>query len=561
MASGGSGSAFTVSPGADQSGLLGGDGTILSARVEDGGIIDPGSAAGAVGTLTLSASTNNALRFDSGSAYVVELSNGTSDLITGTGKARIDGGLVEVGGVSGPIADGERFTILDMSDLAGVGTFDNADDRALDDFAFYDFSIVYEATSQGTVELVAESAFDSEASTPNERAVAGSLAGIGGSPAYDDVLAYLASVPSGDGGSALNSLSGEVYATNQVVSSWTGMAFSRALRDRGLALASGGPKVEASAYVGTDSAPAGAQAIHLLAADAPEEPVAFPRDVYSDPDRLGVWAGGFGGWQRIDSDGNAADAENWVGGFIGGAERQWQTRGGIGEIGVALGYSHGRTDVADRESGADNDAFHAGAYAGAAIGRLTLSGAFGFAHISSDVSRDLPGGLGTSTANVDSDVLSASAEAAYTMPLGAFGIGPVTAFDAAWVRQDRFAEDGGGAIALTGDSEDYAVYFPGIGARLSLLHTNGARMSMLDARALWRHRLGNGAPDQTMAFSGAPASEPFAVEGLQGAEDWVELGLGASIRIDDVTMRGRYDAELGDGSTTHSGSVSLTVSF
>lgn len=544
-------SSFDLSPGAAQPVMFGGTGTIGSFDANEEAVVSPGTTMGEIATL----SVTDGFTFETGSTYWVDLDGATSDLVSGSGVGTINGGTVDVNAMPGVYTDGELFTIADVDSLSGPGF----DVPVMDDLAFYDFTAVYDSPN-GIAQLRVDEAFDSQATTENQEGAAEGLGDLDPSdPDLDDLRTLLSSITDPeDAQELLDNLSGEVYATNLLLSAKVGELFNKTIHKRGrlLGAAAGGPQmaatVESLTAGQTASADAG-QPLQTAAADSMQD------------GKAGImpWIGVYGQINDIDGDGNAAGVDQTIGGVGAGIEALWSAEEFHGAVGVAGGYSYSDGDVDGRGSDVESDAYHVGLYGSLNAGGFGLSGAVSYAWIDSDVERSLIG-LPDAKSDVDSDVVTASLEATYGFPVGeGLTISPVAGLDATWVDQDGYDESGGGGAGLDGDSDSYSTYTTGLGARLSgSFDLASESTGYWEVGALWRHRFGDDVPNADHAFSAAgPGAGSFDVYGPETADDWAEIGLGLGIRSGNVSIGVSYDAALGSDISSHAASVNVGVAF
>ncbi len=189
-------SAVTVSNGA----LLSSTGTIGGLTVGNGATVAP-SFGGTIGTLNVAGNVT----FATGSTYQVATTPaGVSDRITASGKATLQGGTVSVLAGGSNYNPTTRYTILSAS--GGVtGTFSSVTTN----LAFLTPYLNYTGDTV-TLDLIRNNvAFGDVAQTPNQRAVATALQGLG---LNSNLPLGIVSLDAAGARSAYNALSGESYA-------------------------------------------------------------------------------------------------------------------------------------------------------------------------------------------------------------------------------------------------------------------------------------------------------------------------------------------------------------
>jgi len=121
--------------------------------------------------------------------------------------------------------------------------------------------------------------------------------------------------------------------------------------------------------------------------------------------------------------------------------------GGNGLVGLAGGYSHGRTKFHTNVADGKARTWQVGGYAGYAIGPAFVQGHVGYGRTKHEFDRTgvvLPVG-----GDVDGHHVVAGAKAGYLAPLSIFRAGPFVALDYAKATIDGYTEDGDAALTLT----------------------------------------------------------------------------------------------------------------
>ena len=364
-------------------------------------------------------------------------------------------------------------------------------------------------------------------------------------------------------------VSGEVFASSQLLVRDMGEEFTRTLRRRaGLeALAGGGaagPVVDAggmtSALGYAQQRASGTLANQVFSADlnVPVVPVET-----APPPGYGVWAGVFGRASDYDASRGAGEVDNDLYGFAAGVEGSFDWLGGASVVGLAGGYSHGEADVAARFSEADADAWHLGLYGSTALGGLQLAAAVAYASYDLSLEERLGGaGFGLGRADRDADSVSFSGEAAYDIGLGGLGLGegvvvsPLATLDATWASFDGLQQGGVGGLSLRGSEADYDSVVGGLGGRAGYR----GEWFAAEVRAQWRHQFGDEVATQVLRLAGTGAAR--SVVSPSSGEDWLEVGVGVGASVTPlVSVTARYDGAFGGDFTSHAGSVTVGVKF
>ena len=527
-------SAVTV----NAAGTLGGSGTVGAANVF--GTIAPGNS---IGTLTV----NGSFTQSAGSTYVVEVAPGggpgTSDLISVTGApatATIQAGTtVSVVAAPGVYTTGTRYTILTAP--GGVtGTYTSLVENA----AFLDFALAYDATNVYLDITRAVAMFSSVAQTPNQRAAATGAESLGaGNPVFDAI------VPLGVANAlrAFDLLSGEIHASvagamledsrfirNAVtgrLQSIGGTAAIFAPRLAALNFAEGGDEADAASLIFDGAALAYAPQKRKRVRDTMDRalPVKSPpaaRRVFT------VWGQAFGSWGHSDGDGNAAALNRATGGLVTGMDLTLPgAKGDIWRAGLAGAYQYTSLDAGDRNSSGRIDTYHIAAYGGRQIGPLGLrtGASYGWHDISTSRSIVFPGFADATKAKYAANTAQVFGEIGYALSHRRFALEPFAGLAYVNVRADSFAE-AGGAAALTGSGGTSATTYSSLGLRTaSSLPWPDLSALTAKASAAWRHAFGTVTPTAQLGF--ASGTTPFVVAGTPIARDAaaIELGLEGSV--------------------------------
>ena len=173
-----------------------------------------------------------------------------------------------------------------------------------------------------------------------------------------------------------------------------------------------------------------------------------PNGIYRTKDgRLGFWLQqvGFGGAKSVGSTGSY-DITGWGAG--GGAE--YLT--GIGAFGAGLAYIHASDSAGDAGNAVDADQYELSAHWRGQWGRLQAFARLSAATIQFDGSRQFALGdlVRKAEGRWDGKLYSATAGASYQMQMGRFSLRPALGVDYYRLKEDGYAEAGGGdAFNLT----------------------------------------------------------------------------------------------------------------
>ncbi|MET3599997.1 autotransporter domain-containing protein [Martelella mangrovi] len=523
----------------DRTSMAGGN-LAVSGNANITGTIGAGNS---IGTITVGGDLNLA-----SSSFVeaeVDLS-GNADLIAVGGVANLAGAVV-VDTIDGYILNHDYVILTATGGLNG--TFSSSDSlwNNIDNYAFVSPVLSY---GPNTVFLTIERnghSFANVAETPNQIAVANALETLGSlatPPAlYSDIMLKMTV---DDAPTSYNSLSGEIYASNQTVM----IDQTRYIRDAvygRLHQAFGGlsaSSVEVMAY-GPDDA------------DITE---ASP----TTDDVFGAWGYAYGGWSDYDGDSNTGPLKSSTGGFLAGID------GAIGDswkVGVLAGYGYTSFDNKGPASG-DTDAYTIGAYSGgewptgeASAFALRSGLSYTWNSVSADRVVSFPGFYDTMSSDYDAGAFQIFGELAYrTETAENTEVEPYANIAYVGLDADSFSETGTTAAALGVASQSTNSYFTTLGLRAAAafeMMGQGGSEAYFDIG--WRHAFGDIAPTSSAAFVG---SAPFTVTGVPLAQDAALIGAGVDFALSEqATLGFGYTGQFGDGVSQNSINARLDVSF
>ncbi|WP_208623442.1 autotransporter outer membrane beta-barrel domain-containing protein [Brucella oryzae] len=509
----------------ESGGILSGVGTIGSGlnshiSVADGGILAPGNS---IGTLTV----NGNLVLESGSIYNVETDplNTESDRITVTGDATISGGTVAHIGFAGDYALNTRYTIL-QADGKLTGSFGNV----TSEFAFLNPSLFYDYNA-GLVQLELarnEVPFISKGTTANHFAVANALDSMGTSSGI-----YNAFVKLPDNttviANALDSLSGEIYGSTSSAL----IEESRYIRDiinnrmRG---ALGG--------------------------------IVMNDDMFSTKidHEWSAWVQAYGGWNKIDGNGNYADVKHSTGGFLVGAdtiaENGWLA-------GAFAGYSNSTIKADARASSASVDSFHVGAHVAKEWNgniALRLGVANSWHKVDTERTAAFFGfGPQSPTSNANARTFQAFGEVAYKIHAKKITLEPYG--NLAYVNHHTGAyNEDGGAAALRGSKTRTSAAFVTLGIRAKTeVELGGNTTAAVSTGAGYRKTSNNVRGAAEHGFTG---SDEFTIYGTPIASDVATLEAGLDMPVSKTSnFNLNYQAQISSKSTAHTTGARFAIKF
>jgi len=499
---------------------LQGNGTVGTLH-NDGGTVTPGNS---IGTLHV----NGNYTQGAGAGYIAEIDPSTSatgDSIQVNGTATLAPGatltpprtalrgfslnaayliLSTTGGVNG------KFTLTDD----GHGSFYLLQDE-------YDGNNVYLKTRQYRT-------FASAAKTPNQIATANGLQSLPGSSTLRDAVGRLNS--DDEARAAFDMLSGEIHASLKS----TLLTDTRYLRDSAI------DRLRRSQCL-----PGASEAVGTMPDVQTQRPSTARCEAPSDG--FQVWARTFGTHDSISTDGNAAKMTQNLFGFLAGADSEvapgWRA-------GALAGYSHGRVNVNDRNSNAQTDNFHLGAYGGTSFGNIGARVGASASWHSIDTERtptftDFRDKL---ESQYSARTLQAFTDVGYRFALDNLALEPFANAAFANLHGNGFNEGGSPAALSAGSSNDNLTFTTlGIRSAASLETITGTKMTF-SMMAGWQHTFGSDFPLQTMRFAGG---DPFTVAGVPIARNAALVEAGVSLQVGANTSVGlSYSGRYGGGASS-----------
>ncbi|WP_322034346.1 autotransporter domain-containing protein, partial [Burkholderia sp. BCC1970] len=522
-------STVTVQNGA----TLTGTGTVGGFVVQGGAFAaasQPGAALNVAGNVT----------FQPGSTLQVAVTPQQAGSIAAGGTATLNGGTVQVLANQASYQPTTKYTILSAS--AGVqGTFSQVNSN----YAFLMPTLSYDP-DHVYLQLVANgTALPDVAATPNQRAVATAIGGLGaGNPLYDTVLTTDAATAR----RAYGMLDGELQASLKSMLLLDSRYVREAVTDRvrqGLApgagplaaLSSGG-----AALCGDNTAGATDPTL------PPERRIGSRAGCYGGtPYQPVVWGQAFGGRSRLAGDGNASTINRSMTGFIAGADMalndQWRA-------GLAAGVTHSSLDN-DQSASASVNSYYLSLYGGAQYGALGVRGGASYTwyRINSDRNPGFAGFSDHDSAGYNAHSEQVFGEVGYALPVGPVALEPFAGLAYVNLHTDGYTETGG-AAALQAGGQTTHVGFSTLGVRAaSQLGTLASGTFTARGTVGWRHAFGNVRPSSAFTFANGGTS--FQVSGVPIARDSAVLEAGIDATITKrltlgLTFSGQYGSGVRD---------------
>lgn len=497
----------------NDTGVLGGSGTVGAITVNAGGTLAPGSSIG-----TLNATD---VAFEEGGRYAVEVNAaGESDLLAATGEVIINAGVIldvssETLGEDGRDYndEGTDYTII-TAENGLIGAFDTV----VDSFAFLDAELSYDGNAAYLSLMRNGFSFADLAQTPNQIATADGVESLGvGADLYEEIVG----LDQTETAPAFDALSGEAHASAKTHLIQNGAVVADVVLGNTRDDIGGTPVVTQSAGSGTSDHKA--------------------------------WGALIGAWSETDGTTNVAALKQTQAGAVAGVETFVSPNL---RLGVVLGVSGSDYEVADRLSSGSVDAAYLGVYGETRSGALDLRfGANVGAHqIKSERSVTVGAITEELTAEYGAQSTTLFAEASYAFPQ----VSPFFNATHVMLKTDGFTESGG-STALTVDGSSQDVTFATLGMRAERDVMLGSVPASLAGVVAWRHAAGDIASQINVALDGSSA---FSIEGAPIAADTGVIGAGIDFDLDAQTQIGfGYAGQLSDSSQSHTLQVGLTRSF
>jgi outer membrane autotransporter protein len=502
-------------------GTLGGtNGTVGSTSILAGGNLAPGNS---IGTLNVSGN----LTFAAGSTYTVEVdAAGASDRTNVTGTATLGGASVSVLAANGNWNPVTKYTIV-----TAAGGVNGSFGGIASNLAFLIPTLSYDPNDVFLQLVRNDISLASVADTRNQRATATALDALGSGPVYGAILPLDAAMAR----SAFDQLSGEIYASERTALIEDSHFIRDAINDRLRQALAGSGDLLTTASIGSVNASGGARTSVDGAA----------------------WGRAFGGWQRIDGDGNAAELSNNTGGIVAGLDGEvfsdWR-------LGFLAGYSHTDMDVNERRSSAESDNYHLGVYGGRQWGALSLrSGlAYSWNEISTSRNVSFTGFNDHLSSDDHAGTLQAFGELGYSLEAGGIAFEPFADLAYVHLNGGGFSEAGGaGALSVVNGSTDTT--FTTLGARAAKAFMLGEALTTATGTLGWRHAYSDTVPTSANAFAGG---DTFTVAGVPIAKDAALIEAGLETQLSPKASVGLYyNGQFGDGATANGVNARLAVRF
>ncbi|HEY6992365.1 MAG TPA: autotransporter outer membrane beta-barrel domain-containing protein, partial [Xanthobacteraceae bacterium] len=550
-------------------------GTVGPTTINSGGTFAPGNSPG---TITVAGN----LAFQAGALYQVQVTPATASMANVSGSATLTGASVQA--VFAPGSFLQRSHIILHSGGLGGTTFSGVSANVPPNFTA---SLSYTTTDvnlnliarlgETPAEQAAEAAEATEtAETEAEELAELEAAGLkrnqinvalalnnfynsGGTltPAFGAIFELTGS----NLANALSQLSGEAATGAQQVAFQLTDQFLNLMLD---------PFVDGRSGIGGAAGPALGFAperealpedVALAYAKAMKGPV-YKGEPLSFERRWGVWAGGYGGYNKTGGDpvvDGSHDLSARVAGGAAGLDYH-VTRDTV--VGFALAGGGTNWSLADGLGGGKSDALQAGVYGATRSGPAYLAAAFAFANHWISTDRFAPFGDHL-IADFNAQSYSGRAEAGYRFGMAAVGITPYAAIQAQSFHTPSYSETdtNGGGFPLAFNSRTATDTRSELGACFDrLVAFNQSAVLSLRARLAWaRDRVSD--PTLAAVFQTLPGAS-FVVNGATPAKDSALASAGAEYRLaNGVILLAKFDGDFASHSSTYAGTGTIRYAW
>lgn len=278
----------------------------------------------------------------------------------------------------------------------------------------------------------------------------------------------------------------------------------------------------------------------------------------------GIWAEQFGVFQTIDSTAAANGVSTGGYGVALGMELAANRSGAFGLFGSLESVEseeHGRSFAPLNISNKS-----IGAYGGVRLGdlRLNSSASYGFLEFISNRQYELGGADQSGRAEWSGGVANANLSATYSVDAGRLSIHPFIAADYTVLNQDGYIEASttDSPFSLNASESSSGLATGSAGARLTARWGDKASLEFAPELTLgYRSVLSYSAADAEYQFSGGSGVEVFTAGEDAEPEDAILAGVGLKLSNEFLDFVVGYDAEIGENSLTHYGSIALRAVF
>jgi len=278
----------------------------------------------------------------------------------------------------------------------------------------------------------------------------------------------------------------------------------------------------------------------------------------------GAWVEEFGVYHTTDATSRSLGVD---GGGFGVAAGIDVLSNGTALIGAYAALESAELEEGGRTSAPINVAQTSfGVYGGWVNGQLAVNGAASYGLV--DFTSDRKVAVGSLTdrlrAEWNGQSYTAGARATYTVPLGWIDVKPFVAADYIGFKQDGYSEEAttNDNLAITAGDSDANLATASYGvALIGNLGSDDAFKIKPELSVGYRNIISWDSSPAAMRFAGNSAGTSFTLDPGLEPEDAIVAGLGLNVSSQFLNVKIGYDAEIGDNSLTHYGSVTLRMAF
>ena len=278
----------------------------------------------------------------------------------------------------------------------------------------------------------------------------------------------------------------------------------------------------------------------------------------------GAWVEEFGVYHSTDKTNRSLGVD---GGGFGVAAGIDVLSNGTALIGAYAALESAEMEESSRTSAPLNVAQTSfGLYGGWVNGNLAINGAasYGFIDFTSDRQIAISSLTDRLRAEWKGQSYTAAARATYNIPLGWLDVKPFVAADIIGFKQDDYQETAAtdSKLAIVAGDADATLTTASYGlALVGNLGSDDAFAIKPELSVGYRNILSWDSTPAAMRFAGNTAGTTFTLDPGLEPEDALVAGLGLNISSQFLNVKLGYDAEIGDNSMTHYGSVTLRMAF
>ncbi|MEP3274961.1 MAG: autotransporter domain-containing protein [Stappiaceae bacterium] len=547
---------FTTGPFTLNGGTLAGNGTFNGNVTANGGFVSPGNS---IGTQII----NGDYTLNSGSTFVVEVTQGAADQVIVNGVVAVNGATLSVDDLAPALTDPNASFIIVAND-GGDAVIGTGFSTIIDNLAFLTPLIDLTGGDGNDIELsfnVEPVDLASVAQTPNQRATGAGLNSASTTdPGIQNLLLQFVPLTTTQAQTALDSLSGEVHASSQFAFNSNGLFVANSITNALNGLNQG----DGTGKTGNSPTDIAVQALGIAPGQTAER--VFGPDVAlnepgsaGDVDRRFMFAHGLFRQVSIEADGNGAQTDIRNGGFIGG--------GGINinsnfSAGLGAGYLSTNVDIDARESNADIDSAIINAFGQYRSGDIDITATLGYIYSNVETERGVRVGAFNETASADYDANSVfgNIELGYTRTYNGFAFRPFIGGAFAITAREGFTETGAAAANLTASSSTDALGQVTVGASASTSFNLGSVLVIPHVEAAFDQLIGDSTPAVTAAFR--PGGNPFDVIGATPGTTRGRIGAGFAAKLSsNITGFVDYQGTFSANDTEHAIGSGIKIKF